>query len=204
MCPAPCKSGAQQISLEVRCILRPLGFLPTSRLCLRTGLRLIWWHSRRGTGSSWNEPFPKPSLDFGWHEDLQKVPVLLCSSSLLLDTGQLHATVSYHHGHGKEEGRGSKVWPTRPRSVQGAWTSTTSCWVSSRSDLASTYMSGNRMRQAVTKPSWSSACFLYFQSYCFSCEQIPCSSRCILSYKVENLQKWAFSPPEQSMISLFQ
>jgi len=66
----------------------------------------------------------------------------------------------------------------------------------SYSDLASTYTSGNRTGQAVTKPFRSTACFSYFQSYCFRSEKTSSSSKCTPSYRPENLQQSGFSPPE--------
>lgn len=154
VCPAPRKSGAQWINLETEGTLGPHGFLPTSRLCLRTGLCLIWSYSRGGTGGDRNEPFPKAALGLGWHEDLQKVFVLLrIPGSCTLLCPSIMGMAGKRAGAAKR-GQEAPVCALCVN-IDSFVLSLFSC-----GDLGSTYTSGNLMQQAITKPFWSSACFL--------------------------------------------
>lgn len=118
------------------------------------------------------------SLDLGWHEHLQKVPVLPRSSSLLLPCGLLCLTMMGMAGS-RAGAAPLCAWCTNT----GSPARPLSC-----SQLTTTDTSGNHMAQAVAEPFWSRTCFLYFQSCCFSCERTP-SSKCMPPYRGENLYR---------------
>lgn len=148
--------------------------------------------AEQGQGSGWNDPFPRLRWTLVNMRTCRRSPYTPAPapSCRTLAAVQCCALPSWAW---QGEGRGGKT--RQLQSLHSASTSTALCWVSSHEEWSSKHVH-IKQSHAATKTFWSSACFLYFQSYFFSCEQIPCSSMCMPSYKVENLQKWVFSPPE--------
>lgn len=130
--------------------------------------------------------FPKALLDLGWCEDLQKVPLLPRSSSLLLCSGLLWAAVPGHHGQGRGQ-EGSTAVPGSPALCCSTNTDSSALasltqWINNHRHLREPHGIGSDWA------FWSRTCFLYFQHCSFSCEQTP-SSKCVPPYGAENLYK---------------
>lgn len=145
-------------------------------------------------GDSWNEPFPKVSLILDGMRTVRRSPY---SSAPAPSGGMGGSCLLLCFIIKGMAGKRAGVAKWCPGSFS-------LCIVRGHQQLrvkslficCTSNTSGITCSRQLTKPLWSSAFFLHFQSYCSRYEQVSSSSKYMPFYRAENLQKWGFSPPE--------